>query len=121
MEEQSTKSLDTWAQEIRDNKQSWLAFYETFLGRRASSIPRLYRTVNLYGFWPVFESIIESSTRDLGGDPLNYVVKVAANKWREAREAENEEIEYANAIQKSKAASKQANLSLEKKLTKRKR
>lgn len=120
MEEQAPKSLDEWASSIHESKSNWLGFYAEMLGTRVSSIPRFYRAVNLYGFFPVFEAIVDSSTRELNGDPLAYVVKVSANKWREGQESRNEEIQYTNAIEQSKKASREANKDLEKRVSKRK-
>lgn len=116
MTEEEPKSLDTWAQEIKNNKPSWVAFYAEMLGVRPSNIPRLYKSVNMYGFWPLFEAIIDSSARELSGDPLNYVLKVAANKWREEREQQDEQADYESDVQQSKATSKQANTNLEKRI-----
>jgi hypothetical protein len=82
---------------------------------------RLFRAVNLYGFWPVFEAIVDSGTRDLTGDPQNYVLKVASNKFKESQEALNEETAAANAIEQSKKATQQANKALEKRVLKRKK
>lgn len=120
MTEEIPKSLEDWALEIHSNKLKWVAFYEEFLGTRPSSNPRLFRAVNLYGFWPVFEAIVDSGTRGLTGDPLAYVMKVAANKWRESQEALNEEVIYTNALEQSKKATQQANKALEKRVIKRK-
>ena len=116
MTEETPKSLDTWAQEISKSKASWVGFYAEMLGVRPSNIPRLFKSVNMYGFWPVFEAIIDSSTRELTGDPLNYVLKVASNKWREERERQDEEASYQSSVQLSKASSKQANTNLEKRI-----
>lgn len=120
MTEEAPKTLDEWASSITQSKSKWLAFYAEMLGTPVSSIPKFYRAVNLYGFFPVFEAIVDSSTRELNGDPLAYVVKVSANKWREEQESRNEENTYANAIEQSKKASDKANKDLERRL-KRKR
>lgn len=116
MTEEQPKSLDTWKQEIENSKPMWVAFYAEMLGVRPTNIPRLYKSVNLYGFWPVFEAIVDSSTRELTGDPQNYVLKVASNKWREAKESQDEEAQYESAIEQSKASSVKANANLEKRI-----
>lgn len=80
---------------------------------------RLGRALNLYGDWYVFEAIIDASTRELTGDPLNYVVKIAANKWKEDQLEKDETDNYSAAVEQSKKASLQANKKLAKKLEKR--
>jgi hypothetical protein len=119
--EEVPKSLEQWALDIHSNKQSWVAFYGEFLGTRPSNNPRLFRAINLYGFWPVFEAIVDSSARDLVGDPLPYILKVASNKFKEAQEGLNEEINYTNALDKSKKATEQANKALARRISKRKK
>lgn len=115
------KSLEEWALELRSNKQMWVAFYEDFLGTRPTSNPRLFRAINLYGFWPVFEAIVDSGTRGLTGDPFNYVLKVASNKWKEAQEVLNEEADYTNAVEQSKKATAKANQALAKRVSRKKK
>jgi len=116
VEDQPPKTLDDWAADIRKSKANWLAFYDTFMGVRASSIPRLYKAVNMYGFFPMFEAIIDASSRPLIGDPLSYVLKVASSKWKENQEALGDEADYASSITKSKASSSKANASLAKRV-----
>jgi len=120
-EEHPPKSLDEWSILIKDSKVNWLAFYAEMLGTRASSIPRLYRAANLYGFFPLFEAIIDSSQRGLTGDPLAYVLKVAANKWREEQEQRNEQADYKNALEQAKEASRKTNQDLAKRIKRRKK
>jgi len=120
-EESPPKSLEDWSALIRQSKVNWLAFYNEMLGVRASSIPRLYRAANLYGFFPLFEAIVDSATRGLTGDPLPYVLKVAANKWREEQEQKNEASDYANALEQAKEASRKANQDLAKRIKRRKK
>lgn len=90
------KPLDEWLVEIRlKGKPYWNAVYQNFLGHRISNMARFYRAVNLYGNLNMLEAIVESGGRNLNGDTLNYVLKVAANKWREHQE-ENEKIDVYN-------------------------
>lgn len=112
-----SKSLSRWRFDLqRGGNKAWLAFFKEYLGTPVSSIPRFYRALKNYGFWPMFEAIVESSDRDLTGDPLNYVVAVAKNKWKE-REQEDENTEtYLSDIEKAKERSKRDNDELAKKL-----
>lgn len=116
MTEEQPKSLDTWAADINKSRSNWPAFYNEMLGVRVSSIPRLFRAVNLYGFYPVFEAIVETSARSIQGDPINYVLKVASNKWREENESKSEEASYADSVKQSQASSIKANTQLEKRI-----
>lgn len=120
MTEEQPKTLDDWVLAVKESKKNWLVFYEETLGTRVSSIPRFYRAINLYGLFPMFEAVVDSATRDLNGDPLNYVLKVCANKWREEQEARNEQTDYADALEQSKKASQQANKDLARRISKRK-
>jgi hypothetical protein len=114
------KSLERWHFELRSiGKKHWAALYESFLGVQPSSIPRLYKALNLYGYWPLFFSIIESSDRNLEGDPLNYVIAVAKNKWLESQKESDAETEYADTIEESKENTREANKKLERKIKKR--
>ena len=120
IEEEGPKSLSQWAQEINEiGNTKWVEFYAEMLGTRPTNMGRFIRAIKLYGFFPVFEAIVDMSSRDLTGDPLNYFNKVAASKWREAQEVVNEEILYQSALDESKKASLKANQALAKRLSKR--
>lgn len=66
----------------------------------------------------MFESIVESSDRDLTGDSLNYVLAVAKNKWKEREQEDENEDEYLQGINKAKEKSKKDNEELAEKLGK---
>lgn len=111
------KSLERWHFELRSiGKKHWAAFYESFLGVRPSSFPRLYKTLALYGYWPLFLSIVESSERKLEGDPLSYVVAVAKNKWLESQKESDAETVYVESIEESKESTREANKILARKI-----
>ena len=79
IEEEGPKSLSQWAQEINEiGNTKWVEFYAEMLGTRPTNMGRFIRAIKLYGFFPVFEAIVDMSSRDLTGDPLNYFNKVAA-------------------------------------------
>jgi|OpeIllAssembly_1097287.scaffolds.fasta_scaffold489875_2 hypothetical protein len=116
---EEAKPLSRWRFELQSiGKKHWLVFYREMLGTPASSIPRLYRALNNYGFWPLFEAIVDSSERELTGDPLNYVVAVAKNKWKEAEEEDSNSEVYISEIEEAKKKSQQQNEELAKKLKK---
>jgi hypothetical protein len=102
-------------------KKQWLLIYESLLGVPASSIPRLYRAANLYGDAILFDAIVESSWRELTGDPLNYVLKVASEKWKEQQAEIDGDDDYKSSIEQAKKASLEKNQALEKKLKKGKK
>ncbi len=114
-----SKSLDRWRFELQSiGKKHWLTFYKDMLGVNASSVPRLYKALNLYGDWALFEAIISSSDKDLNGDPLNYVIAVTKNIWKEKQEEQDREDEYSAKIREAKEKSEEANKALEEKLLK---
>lgn len=88
------------------------------LGESVESVPRLYKALNLYGFWPLFEAIIETSGRDLNAGKLNYVIAVAKNKWKESEQIEEQDEAYKAAIEEAKQKSKKENDELAHKLDK---
>lgn len=110
------QSLTRWKLDIQANKQAWLGFYRFFLGSRVSSYPRFWKAVNMYGFYPMFEAIVESSNRSLEGDPLNYVLRVASNKWKEAQLQQDESYGYKESIDRAKEISHKKNLELAKRV-----
>src|SRR5688500_13046473 len=99
MTEEETKSLSAWRIEIQKiGKKHYLSFYQGMMGSAVSSPPRLYKAINLYGDWAVFEAILASSNMELVGDPLNYVLKVAHSKWKQMQQDEEEETQVAMQI-----------------------
>lgn len=119
MEEQiQQKSLDRWRFELRTmGKKHWLFFYSQMMNSQCSNAPRFYRALNLYGDWPVFEAIVESSSRELGSDPLAYVLKVAYEKWKAAQQQNDSESEYIESIERAKKVTLQRNEELARKLS----
>jgi hypothetical protein len=111
------KSLERWHFELKSiGKKHWVTFYESFLGVSPSNIPRLFKTLSLYGYWPLFEAIVESADKPLEGDKLNYVVVVAKNKFKEQQEELDNTDEYAQSIEESKESTRSANQVLERKI-----
>ncbi len=111
------KSLDRWRFEIKSiGKKHWLVFYNEMLGQPCSSPMRFYRAINLYGELLVMEAIIDSSNQDLQGDVLNYVIKVASNKWKAIQQQEDASTEYIESINAAKASTLQRNKQLAGKL-----
>lgn len=118
-EEPAVKSLSEWRAELKRNGRShWLRFYVTFMGTPVSNSPRFYRALNLYGDWAMFEGIIASSTATLTGDPLNYVIKVCAAKWKEMQQDADDEADYMAEIERIRTATHKQNEAMAKKLRK---
>jgi hypothetical protein len=117
LKEMEEKSLDQWRVELRlYGKRYWLKLYEAFMGQPVSNSTRLYRCVNLYGELIVLDAIVDSSNRDLNGDKLNYVAKVASLKWKEAQREQDSESEYVESINRAKERSRLQNNQLQKKI-----
>ncbi len=112
-----TKPLSRWRWELQSiGKRHWPVFYQSMMGTPVSSYPRLYKAVDKYGLWPLFEAIIAASERTLNGDPLNYVLKLAHEKWKELEKAEDVDDEYLDEISKAKDISRRKNEALAEKL-----
>lgn len=117
---EQSKTLSRWRFELQSiGKKQWPIFYSAMLGRSASSYPRLYKALNNYGFWPLFEAIVASADKDFGeGDPLNYVLAVAKNKWKEAEEEAEVDETYTSELRAAKERSMKQNEELARKLSK---
>jgi len=117
---EEVKSLDRWHHELRSlGKSHWVTFYDAFLGTSPSNLPRFYRAINLYGHWPMFEAIVESSDRSLEGDALGYVITVAKNKFKESQTETDAASEYVKSVEESKKNTRTANKVLEKRIRER--
>jgi len=115
------KSLAQWRHEIKViGKKHYLRLYEVKIGKRVSNIARFFKAINDYGEWSVFESIIDCSDRYITGDPLNYVLTVAQNKWKEEQMEMDDDDKYLSSIQLAKDLSTQKNTNLANKLKKAK-
>ena len=113
------KSLARWRFEIKTiGKKHWGAFFENFLGTPISNFPRLYKSINLYGEWAIFEAIIATSNQTINGDPLNYVLKVAQALWKEAQIESEKVAEGEKEIARAIEESLKINQALKKKLDK---
>lgn len=103
--DQSERPLSEWRRDLRENKKLFPTFFRERLGTACSDPVKLYAALKHYGFWPVFEAIIDSSAQTLTGDPLNYVLKVAFNKWKEEEMGEDKDYIYNQEIQEAKKRS----------------
>lgn len=115
--EEEVKSLSAWRLEIkRVGRKHWLVLYNTFMGVPVTAHARFYNAINMYGEWAMFEAIIAASAMELKGDPFNYVMKVAANKWKEMQLDEDAESTYKEQIEAQKKETLKQNAELAKKL-----
>ena len=79
--EEEPKSLAAWRHEIKlIGRKHYIKMYEDLMGVRVSNYVNFNRAINNYGGWYMFEAIVDSSTRQLTGDPLPYVLKVNGKK-----------------------------------------
>lgn len=116
------KSLSQWRFEIkRFGKSHWGKFYTSLMGFPVSSYPRFYKALERYGESIFFDAIVSASDRTFDSDPLNYVFKVAHNKWKEAEEELDASEEYEENIEKAKLESRRHSDELQKKLEKARR
>lgn len=84
------RSLNEWLELVEQNKKYWGDFYQVALNAKISNYPRFYKSLNLYGVFPMVEAVLAAANAELSGDPLNYVIKVAAAKWREEAESKTD-------------------------------
>jgi hypothetical protein len=116
------KSLSQWRFEIkRFGKAHYVKFYLAMVGFPVSSYPRFYKALERYGDFIFFEAIVSSSDRTFDSDPLNYVLKVAHNKWKEAEEELDASEKYEEDIEKAKLESRRHSDELKKKLDRARR
>jgi hypothetical protein len=116
------KSLSQWRFEIkRYGKTQFAKFYLAMLSFPISSYPRFYKALNQYGDFILFEAIVAASDRTFDFDPLNYVLKIAYNKWKESEEELDASEEYEAQIDKAKKESRRHSDELQKKLEKARR
>lgn len=117
-----TKSLSQWRFEIkRFGKARYGQFYTSMTGFNISSYPRFYKALNQYGDSILFDSIVAASDRTFDSDPLNYVIKIAHNKWKEQEEELDASEEYEAELEKAKRESRRQSEELKKKLDKARR
>jgi hypothetical protein len=111
------KSLSAWRLELKKyGKRHWLKFYEELMGSAVSRFSVFYKALQNYGEWAMFDAILAASTQPLEGDPLNYVVKIAQNKWKEEQLSQDQDTETEQKIQRAIEETRKRNEELEKKL-----
>lgn len=117
LQNMTEKTLEQWRLEIRTiGRKQWNVFYQSFLDKPISNYPRFYKALNLYGDWALFEAILSASNQDLTGDPLNYVLKVTHNMWKEKQMELEASETYQKEIDEAVKESKSQNERLAKKL-----
>jgi hypothetical protein len=111
------KSLAQWRFEIKTiGKKHWNKYYYHFLGDDISNYKIFYRSLKLYGDMNVFEAVLFAARQSVEGDPLNYVLKIAHNLWKEEQKELDKEQEYDIAAQAAIKESRKRNQELAKKL-----
>jgi hypothetical protein len=117
MTEEIEKSLAQWRHEIRVvGKKHYLKFYEVKLGQRVSNYARFYKAMSDYGEWAVFDAIVDCADRYITGDPLNYLLSVVRNKWKEQQLEIDQSNQYLSELAKSKEITSVKNAELASKL-----
>jgi hypothetical protein len=102
-------TLEKYLEEIRrDKKAGWSRVFSDILGQPLSDKERFLKVVDNYGDLIVFESLVVTSSKRLTADPLNYVIAVANQKWRDdlisQAKADEDSIKTNRAIENSKNA-----------------
>ena len=102
-------TLEKYLEEIRrDKKAGWSRVFADILGQPLSDKERFLKAVDNYGDLIIFESLVVTSSKRMTGDPLNYVLAVANQKWRDdlisQAKADEDSIKTNRAIEKSKNA-----------------
>ena len=113
------KSLAQWRFEIKTlGKRHWNKYYYYFLGDEISNYKIFYRSLKLYGDMNVFEAVLFAARQSVEGDPLNYVLKIAHNLWREEQKEFDKQYEYDAQAKAAIEESRKRNNELAKKLNK---
>ena len=113
------KSLSQWRFELkRFGKARWPKFYEAMTGFPVSNYAKFNQALNRYGEDIFLDALVATSARTFDSDPLNYVFKVAHNKWREVEEERDKSNEYESEIDKAKIQSNRQSDALKKRLEK---
>jgi len=115
-------TLEKYLEEIRrDKKAGWSRVFSDILGQPLSDKERFLKAVDNYGDLIIFESLVVTSSKRMTSDPLNYVLAVANQKWRDdlisQAKADEDSIKTNRAIERSK----NANQSLHEKIEEAKR
>lgn len=80
------KTFQTYLEGIRKNPTiGWRSAYLDILGVRLSDAESFLKGVDAFGEDLMFEALVVTSLKKLNSpDPLNYVLAVAQQKWKEA-------------------------------------
>lgn len=100
-------TLEKYLEEIRrDKKAGWSRVFKDILGQPLSDKEMFLKAVDNYGDLIMFESLVVTSSKRIGNDPLKYVLAVANQKWRDdlvsQAKADEDSIKANKAIEKSK-------------------
>jgi hypothetical protein len=79
-------TLDKYLAEIRADKTAgWSRVFKDILGQplSISDRERFIKAVDSYGDSIIFEALVITSVKRIAVTPINYVLAVAASKWKE--------------------------------------
>jgi len=78
-------TLEKYLEEIRRDKTAgWPRVFADILGQPLSDKTRFLKAVDNYGDLIVFQSLVVTSSKRITNDPINYVLAVANQQWKEA-------------------------------------
>jgi len=78
-------TLEKYLEEIRRDKTAgWSRVFADILGQPLSDKTRFLKAVDNYGDLIVFQSLVVTSSKRITNDPINYVLAVANQQWKEA-------------------------------------
>ena len=100
-------TLEKYLEEIRrDKKIGWSRVFLDILGQPLSDKERFLKAVDNYGDLIMFESLVVTSSKRISNDPINYVLAVANQKWRDdlisQARADEDSMKTTRAIEKSR-------------------
>jgi hypothetical protein len=83
------KTLQSYLESIRLNPTiGWQSVYSDILGSYLWEASRFLKGVELFGEEFMFEAVIVTASKKLSSDPLNYVLAVARQLWKDSLKEE---------------------------------
>jgi hypothetical protein len=83
------KTLQSYLEGIRLNPTiGWQGVYSDILGSHLWETERFLKGVELFGEEFMFEAVIVTASKKLSSDPLNYVLAVARQLWKDSLKEE---------------------------------
>jgi hypothetical protein len=86
LSEVNNKSLDDWWKDLKGgNRKVFYSYYSEVIGTPVSNFSRLNKAINLYGTEHMFNAVHKTAFKEISGDPLSYVIRIAQLSWEEEK------------------------------------